>query len=265
MNIIIAKNYEEMSHLAGELIIDNINSNPNCILGFATGSTPLGLYKALINYCETDKVDFSHSTSFNLDEYLGLESNHPQSYRYFMDNNLFNHINIKKENTHVPNGMAENVEEECINYDNKIEASGGIDIQVLGVGNNGHIGFNEPSDALLVGTHVTELSQDTIEANSRFFNNIEEVPSKAITMGLGSIMKSKQIILLASGASKASIISRLVDGKIDTQLPASLLQVHQNVTLIVDEAAGSLLSDHQDENLFAFKNDNLLAKAAING
>lgn len=241
MKVIIANNYDEVSKIAANEIVDLVNSKPDCILGLATGSTPIGMYKELINYNKDKHVDFSKVKTFNLDEYLGLQGNHPESYRYFMDNNLFNHININKANTYVPSGISEDVQKECIDYDRKISEAGGIDLQVLGIGNNGHIGFNEPSTSLNIGTHVTELTQSTIEANSRFFSNINEVPTKAITMGLGSIMKSKSILLLANGISKADIISKLVDGKIDTLVPASLLQVHQNVTVIVDKLAGAFI------------------------
>lgn len=243
MKVIIAENYEDVSRISAEIIAELVNSKPDCILGLATGSTPIGTYQKLIEYNKKKEVDFSKVTTFNLDEYLGLNGNHPQSYRYFMDNNLFNHININKARTFVPNGVAADIQRECEEYDMHIKEAGGIDLQVLGIGNNGHIGFNEPSDSLNIGTHVTELTPNTIEVNSRFFNNIDEVPTKAITMGLGSIMKSKHILLLASGSAKADIIAKLIDGKIDTLIPASLLQVHQNVTVVVDKAAGALLLD----------------------
>jgi glucosamine-6-phosphate deaminase len=241
MKVIIAKNYDEMSNAAADIIKDLVNSQPNCILGLATGSTPIGMYKKLIDYNSNKSVDFSKVTTFNLDEYLGLPGTHPQSYRYFMNNNFFNHININKNHTHVPNGIAEDINAECLSYDTKISEAGGIDLQVLGIGNNGHIGFNEPSDTLHVGTHVTKLKGDTITANSRFFCSIADVPSSAVTMGVGGIMKARQILLLASGSSKAEIICKLVNGKINTQIPASLIQIHSNVTVIIDEAAGALL------------------------
>lgn len=241
MKVIIAKNYDEMSAAAAQIIKDLVNLKPNCILGLATGSTPVGMYKHLIEYNMNNQVDFSKVTTFNLDEYLGLHGSHPQSYRYFMDSNFFNHVNIDKSNTFVPNGIAENIDEECLSYDRRISEAGGIDLQVLGIGNNGHIGFNEPSDTLYVGTHAAKLKEDTIAANSRFFNSIEEVPTSALTMGVGGIMKARQIILLASGTAKAEIIGNLVNGKINTHIPASLLQIHSNVTVIVDEAAGAQL------------------------
>lgn len=251
MKVIITKNYDEMSEAGAKLIVDTVNTNPGCVLGLATGSTPIGMYQKLVNYYKQGKVDFSRVASFNLDEYKGLAGSHVQSYRYFMDNNFFNHVNINKSNTHVPNGTAENMVEECKKYDMMICNSSGIDLQVLGIGSNGHIGFNEPSDNLSVGTHVASLTSETIHANSRFFQNIEEVPTEAITMGLGSIMKSKKILLLASGSSKAKIIRELIDGKISTRVPASLLQMHPDVTIIVDADAAADLKDIPSSMLIA--------------
>lgn len=253
MNIIISKDYDEMSKIAADMLVDLVNSKPNCVLGFATGSTPIGMYKKLIEYNKEKIIDFSNVTTFNLDEYLGLSGSHPQSYRYFMDNNLFNHININKDKTHVPNGICTDFNKEGDKYDKKILKSGGIDLQILGIGNNGHIGFNEPSDQLIMGTHVSNLSENTIKANSRFFNSIDEVPTQAITMGLGSIMKAKRIILLANGDSKANIVEKIVNNKIDTQIPASLLQVHPNITIIVDRAAGKFILNKNDNNFLNFK------------
>lgn len=247
MKIVIAKNYEEMSELAAKEIAELVNEKPNCILGLATGSTPEGMYRKLVSMNQNNEVDFSKVTTFNLDEYAGLNGEHSQSYRYFMNDKLFNHINIDKTKTFVPNGIAENYDEECRSYDQRISEFGGIDLQVLGIGNNGHIGFNEPSEFLYMGTHVTPLTQETIEANSRFFNSIEEVPTKAVTMGLGGIMKAKKILLVANGEKKAEIISKLVEGKISTMVPASILQVHSNVVVIIDEAAASLLKKNIDE------------------
>ncbi|MBU5591712.1 glucosamine-6-phosphate deaminase [Clostridium sp. MSJ-4] len=241
MRLIIEKDYDGISKRAAEEIKDLINSKPDCILGLATGSSPIGLYKELIELNKEGKVDFSKVTSINLDEYIGLSGDHPQSYRYFMNDTLFNHINIDKNKTYVPNGKAENMEEECKNYDERIIELGGIDLQLLGIGNNGHIAFNEPSEELSVGTHVTGLTESTIEANSRFFDSIDEVPKTAVTMGLGGIMKAKKILLVASGKSKAEVIAKLVEGKITTQVPATLLLVHRDVTIIVDEDAASLL------------------------
>ncbi|MFL0270181.1 glucosamine-6-phosphate deaminase [Candidatus Clostridium radicumherbarum] len=243
MELIIAKNYEEMSKIAAKEIAKLVYVKPDAILGLATGSTPEGVYKELIELNKESRIDFSKVTSFNLDEYKGLSGDHPQSYRYFMDTKLFNHINIDKANTHVLSGVTKHIEKECEEYDAAIEAAGGIDLQLLGIGGNGHIGFNEPSDYLNMNTHLTKLTKDTIEANSRFFNKIDEVPTEAITMGLGSIMKAKKIILLASGEKKAEIIAKLVQEKISTKIPASLLQVHPDVLVIVDQAAASKLNN----------------------
>lgn len=241
MNLIIVENYDEISKLAAINIKDVINKKPNAVLGLATGSTPLGTYKELIKMNKENEVDFSNITTVNLDEYIGLSENDTQSYRYFMNENLFNHINIKKENTFVPNGLAKDIDEETKNYDKRIDELGGIDIQFLGIGANGHIAFNEPSDILISGTHLTELAQSTIDANSRFFNSIDEVPKTAISMGLGQIMKSKKIILLAHGEEKANAIKEALSGKITTKNPATMLQMHKDVTIIIDNTIASLI------------------------
>ena len=241
MRIIIEKDYEAMSKKSAEILAEVVKEKPEAVLGLATGGTPVSMYRNLIDMNKEGKIDFSKVTSVNLDEYKGLSGDHDQSYRYFMNNNLFNHINIDKKNTYVPNGLAEDIEKECSEYDKRIENLGGIDLQLLGIGNNGHIGFNEPDDFLHMSTHLTGLTEGTIEANARFFDKKEDVPTEAITMGLGGIMKAKKILLIASGENKAEIISKLVEGKITTQVPATLLQVHPNVTIVVDEAAASLL------------------------
>lgn len=241
MNIIVTKNYDELSKVAAKEMADVVKSNPKSILGLATGGSPIGMYKELIRMNKEGEIDFSKVTTVNLDEYVGLSGEHPQSYRYFMNDNLFNHINIDKKNTYVPNGLAKNVEEECKNYDNKIAQLGGTDVQLLGIGNNGHIAFNEPDETLVSGTHLTGLTENTIEANARFFDSIDEVPKTALTMGLGEIMKSKKIIVIASGESKAEAVKAMVSGKISTNMPASMLQMHRDVVVIVDEAAAKLL------------------------
>ena len=244
MKLIIVENYEEISKLAAINIKDVIDKNPNAILGLATGSTPLGTYKKLIKMNKANEIDFSKVTTVNLDEYIGLCEKDTQSYRYFMNANLFNHVNIKKENTFIPNGLAKDIQEETNNYDKKIDELGGIDIQVLGIGTNGHIAFNEPSDFLISGTHLTDLTQSTINANSRFFNSINEVPKTAITMGLGQIMKSKKILLLAHGENKAEVIKEVLSGKITTKNPATMLQMHKDVTVIIDKTIGSLIKNN---------------------
>lgn len=249
MRVIVAKNYEEMSRIAAKEIAKLLYVKPEAILGLATGSTPEGVYKELIELNKENRVDFSRVTTYNLDEYKGLTGDHAQSYRYFMNTRLFNHVNIDKNRSHVPNGVADDFEKECDEYDAAIENAGGIDLQLLGIGRNGHIGFNEPSDFLNLNTHVTDLTEDTIKVNSRFFDNIDEVPTQAITMGLGSIMKAKKIILLASGESKAEIIAKLVEEKISTRIPASMLQVHPNVLVIVDQEAASLLKNTSNDGI----------------
>jgi len=242
MKLIIEKDYEGISKRAAKEISKVINNKEHSILGLATGSSPIGLYEELIKLNEEKKVDFSKVTTINLDEYIGISNNHPQSYRYFMNNTLFNHINIDKNNTYVPNGNAEDMKAECIGYDKNIRDLGGIDVQLLGIGGNGHIAFNEPDEELVLGPHVTGLTESTIKANSRFFDSIDEVPKKAITMGLGEIMKAKSIILIASGEGKAEAIAKLFSGKITTKSPATLLAVHNDVTVIIDEQAASLLN-----------------------
>ncbi len=241
MKVIVTKNYDELSKVAANEMAMVVKNNPKAILGLATGGSPIGMYKELIRMNKEGEIDFSKVTTVNLDEYVGLSGDHPQSYRYFMNENLFNHINIDKKNTYVPNGLAKNIEEECKNYDNKIENLGGTDVQLLGIGNNGHIAFNEPDEDLVSGTHLTNLTQDTIQANARFFDLIDEVPKTALTMGLGGIMKSKKIIVIASGESKAEAVKAMVNGKISTKMPASMLQMHRDVVVIVDEAAAKLL------------------------
>jgi glucosamine-6-phosphate deaminase len=237
MKILVVKNYDEMSKVAAKELAEVISKKPEATLGLATGGTPVGMYKELIDMHKNNSLDFSKVTTVNLDEYVGLSGEHDQSYRYFMDSNLFNHVNIRKEYTYVPNGLAEDMLKECVNYDKRIEELGGIDVQVLGIGSNGHIGFNEPSDTLSLGTHVTDLAESTIEANSRYFESKEEVPTKALTMGLCAIMKAKKILLMVSGESKAEIMDKVVNGKITTQVPASFLQMHKDVVLIIDEDA----------------------------
>lgn len=237
MKIIVEKDYEAMSRAAGKILIDAITDKPDITLGLATGSTPIGMYKEMIK-AHKNGLDFSKVKTFNLDEYVGLSEVHPSSYGYFMNIELFNHININKENCHVPDGKADDMEQYCKRYDEMIVETGGIDIQVLGIGQNGHIAFNEPAEALSVGTNIANLTCNTIEVNSRFFDSIEEVPTTAITVGMGSILKAKKIVLLASGKNKNPVIKKLLnDNKVTTQLPVSFLLLHPDVTVIVDEAA----------------------------
>ena len=237
MKIIVCENYAEMSARAAELIADLVKAKPDCVLGLATGSTPVGMYKELIAKNTAGEISFKDVTTYNLDEYYPIEPTHEQSYRYFMNVNLFDHIDIDKAKTFVPNGLTENPEEEGAAYDAAIEAAGGVDLQVLGIAQNGHIAFNEPDDALIAGTHITSLTDDTIEANSRFFASKEDVPTRAFTMGIGSIMKAKKIILLANGANKHAAIAQMLDDKITTQCPATILKAHPDVYLFCDKAA----------------------------
>ena len=237
MNIIVCNSYEEMSAAAGKLYVDLLQAKPNAVLGFATGSTPLGLYQLLAAQNKAGVIDFKDVTTFNLDEYYPMDPAHDQSYRYFMDKNLFNNINIDKANTFVPDGTAKDVDTVGAAYDAAIEAKGGIDLQLLGVGRNGHIGFNEPDAALVAGTHVTDLTDDTIDANARFFEKKEDVPTKAVTMGMGTIMKARAIVCIISGANKNAVIKALQNDTVTTDCPATFLKLHPNVTILCDKEA----------------------------
>lgn len=229
---------EKMNAEIAQLYIDMVKANPNCVLGFATGSSPLGVYKKIIEAYKNGEVSFKNVTSFNLDEYVGLDETNDQSYRYFMNTNLFDHIDINKDNTHVPCGTND-YESKAKEYDEMIEKAGGIDLQILGIGSDGHIAFNEPGTSFDSLTHVAELAQSTINDNSRFFNSIEEVPTKAVTMGLASIMKAKKIVLIATGENKADAIRGLLQGLITEDLPCSILRNHPDVTIYVDHDAYS--------------------------
>ena len=232
MKIIIAENYEKMSRAAADLIAAQILEKPNCVLGLATGSTPIGAYENLVKRYENGELDFSAVTSVNLDEYCGLDETNDQSYRYFMNDHLFNHVNISKEKTFVPNGMAEDYEAEGKRYDALIDSLGGIDLQLLGIGHNGHIGFNEPADHFPVGTHPVALNEKTIQANARFFATIDDVPKSAITMGIRAIMQAKKVLLIAGGADKAEILKKALLGPVTPEVPASILQLHGDLTVI---------------------------------
>jgi len=244
MQVFVEKDYSAMSKRAAQIFADEIRRKPNLVIGLATGSTPIGTYQELIRMNKEEGLDFSRVVSFNLDEYYGLTPDNPQSYHYFMFENLFNKINIKKENIHIPDGKASDIENYCREYDRKIESFGGLDLQLLGIGVNGHIGFNEPADKLVSGTHLTDLTEDTIKANSRFFDSPDQVPKKAITMGMGAIMKAKKILLLANGKSKAPIMAKLLSNDyITTEIPASLLKLHPDVTIIMDEEAAAQIKN----------------------
>lgn len=238
VKIIIEKNYQAMSKAAAKIFIEAIKNKPDIVLGLATGSTPLGLYTEMINAYKTNELDFSKVTSFILDEYVGLSPENPSSYRHFIKEKLFNHINIPIENIFMPNGEAEDLDKYCKEYDEKIVSAGGIDLQLLGIGEDGHIAFNEPGDFFHVDTNIAKLAASTIEVNSRFFNSIEEVPTTAITVGMGPILKAKKVVLLASGKKKAAVIKQLInEKKVSTMLPVSFLLLHNDVTVIVDEDA----------------------------
>ena len=234
MNLIVLEK-NQIDEVVANLFIETINNKPNCVLGLATGSSPVGIYKNLVKAYQENKVSFKDVKTFNLDEYIGLEETHHQSYRYFMNDNLFNHIDIDKNNTHVPNGI--NYEYDVENYDKEIENNGGIDLQILGIGSNGHIAFNEPGTSFDSLTHVVDLKESTIKDNSRFFNSIDEVPTKSITMGLTSIIKAKKIVIIITGENKKEVLARLLTGKISEDLPASILHKHPDVTIYADYKA----------------------------
>ena len=240
MRIVRAKDYEDMSRKAGNIIAAQVVAKPDCVLGLATGSTPIGAYKRLVEGYEAGDLDFSQVKTYNLDEYRGLPGTHDQSYRYFMNVNLFDHVNIDKANTHVPDGLMEDYEAACAEYDAAVAAGGGQDLQLLGIGNNGHIGFNEPGDAFVKGTHCVDLTESTIQANSRLFDSIDDVPRQAYTMGIGTIMAAKMVLVMANGEVKAQAVHDMIYGPITPSCQASILQLHPNVVVVADEAALSL-------------------------
>ena len=235
MNFITVKSYEELSARAAMIICGQVAIKPNCVLGLATGSSPLGAYAKIAEKNKAGDVDFSNVKSINLDEYVGLSGEHDQSYRYFMNNNLFKHINIDLSNTYVPNGCADDVDAECKAYDELIARLGGIDLQLLGIGYDGHIGFNEPDSYFEKATHRVTLDSSTIEANSRFFASRDDVPKTAITMGMGGIMSAKRVLLIANGKGKKDIIEKAFFGPITPEVPASILQLHPDLTVIYSE------------------------------
>ena len=232
----------EIGNIAADLFAEVMAAKPACVLGLATGSTPIPLYKELIRREKAGKIDFSRVRSANLDEYKGLAPDHPQSYRRFMQENLFDHIGIKPENTIVPDGLAGNIPAMCLDYEHKIEDWGGVDIQLLGLGHDGHIGFNEPCDHFPIMTHEVELAEMTREANQRFFDSLDEVPTAAITLGIGTVMAARKILLIATGESKADILYKVFYGPVKPEVPGSILQFHPDVTILCDEAAAAKLS-----------------------
>lgn len=242
MIICKAKDYSDLSRKAANIIAAQILMDPHCVLGLATGSSPVGTYQNLIEWYKRGDLDFSGITSINLDEYRGLSGENDQSYRYFMNTNLFDHVNIDKTRTFVPNGLEPDSAKACQDYDQIIENAGGIDLQLLGLGHNGHIGFNEPSDAFACGTQCVDLTESTINANKRFFESEADVPRQAYTMGIGSIMKAKKILVVVSGEDKSEILEKVVCGPITPQVPASVLQLHRDTTIVADEAALSKIN-----------------------
>lgn len=241
MEVFILENYDEVSKKASEIIMKDLKENSNLKLGLATGSSPIGTYKELIKEYESGNISFKDVVAFNLDEYVGLNKNHNQSYHYFMRENFFNKIDIKEENCFIPNGSAKDLEEEVKRYDNLLEEYNYTDIQILGIGENGHIAFNEPNFTLSADTSVVNLTDDTINANSRFFKHKKDVPKTAITMGLKGILSSRKIILIASGKKKAKAIKQLLIGKVTTSNPSTFLNLHKNVIILIDKEAAKLL------------------------
>ena len=248
IKIYYSKTQKEAAEKCADVIASLLKEKEEAVLGFATGSSPVMMYRELINKCASGEISFEKVRTVNLDEYVGLAASHDQSFSYFMHDNLFNHINVKEENTNLPNGLAEDLEAERRRYDAVIESMGGIDIQVLGIGHNGHIGFNEPSDFFSLGTALVDLTPSTIEANSRFFNSPDEVPRRALTMGIGQIMQAKRIVMVANGKAKAAILEDAFFGKVSPKNPASILQFFKGeVDVFLDEEALSLIIERHPE------------------
>ena len=239
MKIYVTEDYQSMSRKAANILSAQVILNPTCVLGLATGSSPVGMYKQLIEWYKRGDVDFSEVRTVNLDEYVGLAPDHDQSYRYFMQSNFFDHINIKPENTNLPNGQAADLAAECKRYNQVIHSQGGIVMQLLGMGHHGHLGFNEPSDPFDLETHVVDLTERTIEANARFFATPNEVPRQALTMGIKTIMQARRILVVVSGEDKADAVKAALTGPVTPKVPASILQLHPNVMLVADKAAMS--------------------------
>ena len=243
MRVIRAKDYLDASRKTANIISAQVILKPDCVLGLATGSSPVGAYQQLINWYEKGDLDFSQVRTVNLDEYVGLGEKDEQSYVAFMRQNLFDHINIDPKNTHLPNGLELDAAKQCAEYDNLIHSLGGVDLQLLGIGHNGHIGFNEPSDTFVKGTHCVDLTQNTIEANARFFENEDQVPKQAYTMGILDILQAKRVVMIVTGENKAQILKDAFCGPVRPEVPASIMQMHPDFTLVADEAALSLVGD----------------------
>jgi glucosamine-6-phosphate deaminase len=241
MQVVICATYNELGKAAAQIVARTLNSKPNAVLGLPTGSTPLALYKELVRMHREEGLDFSQVTTFNLDEYVGLPTNHPQSYHYFMNENLFNHINIARPNIYIPSGTTDNYEAFCRWYEQRIVDCGGIDLQVLGIGADGHIAFNEPASSLGSRTRIKTLTRETIEDNARFFDRPEDVPIYAITMGVGTILEARRIMLLASGEQKADAVAAAIEGPVTSMCTASALQLHEDTIFFLDREAASRL------------------------
>lgn len=238
----IRKDYDAISKEGARIVAELVRKKPDCVLGFATGSSPLGMYQELIRMHREDGLDFSKVTTFNLDEYVGLPPEHEQSYHYFMWENLFKHINVGPRHVNIPHGMADDIEGHCVWYEEQIEKCGGIDLQLLGIGGNGHIAFNEPGSSLGSRTRIKTLTEKTRQDNACFFDSMDQVPKYAITMGIGTIMDARKLLMLASGKAKANAIKNTTEGPISAMVPATIVQMHRHATLLIDEAAASSLS-----------------------
>ena len=248
MEVIIQRDYQQMSKVAARIVAEVLNTKPNAVLGMATGSTPLGLYQELVRLHKEEQLDFARVTTFNLDEYVGLTANHPQSYHYFMHEHFFQHVNIPRQNINIPSGTTSNYPAFCKWYEERITECGGIDLQILGIGSDGHIAFNEPTSSLSSRTRLKTLSKQTIDDNARFFEHREDVPVYAITMGVGTILDARKLVLVASGKSKAKAIAQAVEGPVTSMVTASALQLHRDAIVIVDEeaAAGLTMRDYYE-------------------
>src|SRR5437764_2164219 len=242
MEVIVQRDYAQMSKIAAQIVAELLNTKPNAVLGMATGSTPLGLYQELVRMHERGELDFSRVMTFNLDEYVGLPSNHPQSYGYFMEENFFRHVNVQPQNINVPSGTTSNYPAFCDWYEKRIAECGGIDLQILGIGSDGHIAFNEPTSSLSSRTHLKTLSMQTIGDNARFFYRPADVPVYAMTMGVGTLLDARRLVLVASGKSKAKAIAQAVEGSVTSMVTASALQLHRDATVIIEEAAAASLA-----------------------
>ncbi len=242
MEVVIGQDYEQMSKVAAQIVVEVLNTKPNAVLGMATGSTPLGLYQELVRLHKEEQLDLSRVTTFNLDEYVGLPVNHPQSYHYFMHEHFFQHVNIPRHNINIPSGTTSNYPAFCQWYEQRIEECGGIDLQILGIGSDGHIAFNEPTSSLSSRTRLKTLSKSTIDDNARFFDRREDVPIYAITMGVGTILDARKLVMVASGKAKARAIAQTIEGPVTSMITASAIQLHRDAKVVVDEEAAAELT-----------------------